>query len=320
MKGIRYLALFCVGILSGLLILTFASNGGKNDLPFSLTAPIPERLFNTFPKVLGANDHWYPHLKNSVENQPPTFSAVSGIAYDITEDKLLFSKNEKDRLPIASLTKIMTALLAIENDSLSDDYVVSKNAALTGENAMGLSPGEKLRLKDLLYGMMLPSGNDAAEVIAENSRFGRDEFVFQMNKRAEELGMANTRFSNPSGLEGDGKQYSTAVDLLILSRHAMNNLDFAEIVGTYEYEIPDTKNHKYYFLKNDTNLLTSYPGVKGIKTGFTWEAGMCLVTYLEYDGSKIIAVLLNSQDRRGEMKMLLDYSLRVLGKTPPKHG
>ena len=100
----------------------------------------------------------------------------------------------------------------------------------------------------------------------------------------------------------------------------MNNLDFAEIVDTYEYEIPETKNHKYYFLKNDTNLLTSYPGVKGIKTGFTWEAGMCLVTYLEYDGSKIIAVLLNSQDRRGEMKMLLDYSLRVLGKTPPKHG
>ena len=184
---------------------------------------------------------------------------------------------------------------------------------------MGLTEGEILKLEDLLYGLVLLSGNDAAETIAEGSPFGRDNFVYLMNKRAEELGLTDTRFTNPSGLEGDGDQYSTAYDLLVISRYALQNPDFSEIVSTVTHDIPASSEHNAYYLFNETNLLTSYPGVKGVKTGYTNEAGLCLVTYLEYKGHKIIAVLLNAQNRRQEMKDLLDYSLKTLGVEPPPH-
>lgn len=320
MRGIKYFLLFFVGVGAALLILSFYTNKDKSAHIFSLTSPLPDALSNIFPNVLGVSEHWYPSITPIEEVNPPRLSAVSALAYDLSGNQTLYSHNELKKVPIASLTKIMTAILAIENDNLTSTYEISKDAASVGENAMGLEAGEKISLKELLYGMMLPSGNDAAEAIAEGSKFGRDGFVYQMNKKAEDLGLNNTRFTNPSGLEGDGEQYSTVIDLLILSRYAMKNPQFAKIVGTYEHEIPETKDHKNYILKNDTNLLTSYPGVRGIKTGFTWEAGMCLVTYYEKDGVTIIAVILNSQDRRGEMKTLLDYSIRKLGKTPPEHS
>jgi len=319
MKRIRYPLLFLFGIFVALLLLSVYTRFDARPVIFSIKSPLPESLSNIFPQVLGSSDHWYPSITPS-KNQSLRLSAVSVLSYDLNDEKMLFGYEETKKLPIASLTKIMTAILAIENDNLGSTYTVSKRAALTGENAMGLTAGEKLTLEDLIYGMMLPSGNDAAEVIAEESKFGRDGFIYQMNKKAEELGMNNTYFTNPSGLEGDGHQYSTSIDLLILSRYAMKNKDFAKIVGTFEHEIPSTPDHKYFLLRNDTNLLTSYPGVKGIKTGFTWEAGMCLVTYYENDGAKIIGIIMNSQDRRGEMKELLDYSIRSLGKTPPKHS
>lgn len=320
MRRIKYFLLFIFGISAALLALFFYTTQDQSPHIFSLKSPLPDALSNIFPKVLGTTDHWYPSITPISDNDPPKLTAVSALSYDLTGNKTLYSYNESQRVPMASLTKIMTAILAIENDDLTSTYTVSKKAATVGENAMGLTAGEKITLSELLYGLMLPSGNDAAEAIAEGSKFGRDGFVYQMNKKAETLGLSNTYFTNPSGLEGDGNQYTTAIDLLILSRYAMKNPNFAKIVGTYEHEIPETKTHKYFFLRNDTNLLTSYPGVKGIKTGFTWEAGMCLVTYYEKDGVTLISVLLNSQDRRGEMKMLLDYSIKKLGKTPPLHS
>lgn len=245
-------------------------------------------------------------------------TARAVLSYDVTNEKMVFSKNATERLPMASLTKIMTAFIALE-EGIDKKYKVSKNAATIGENAMGLTEGEVLTTEELLYGLMLPSGNDAAEVIAEGSKYGRDGFVNEMNKRAKQLGLNNTHFTNPSGLEGDGDQYTTAIDLLKLTKIAMENPTFRKVVGTYEIELPYSNNHKYFYLYNDTNLLTSYPGVKGVKTGFTWEAGLCLVTYLEYNDRVIIAVLLNSQNRRQEMKDLLDYTLTELGETPPVH-
>ncbi len=141
-----------------------------------------------------------------------------------------------------------------------------------------------------------------------------------MNKKAEDLGLTDTHFTNPTGLEGDGKQYSTVNDLLVITRYALQNPAFAEVAAIYEHNMEQTDKHKAYTLYNETNLITSYPGVKGVKTGYTDEAGMCLVTYLEYDGHKIIAVLLNASNRRQEMKDLLDYSLRAVGIKPPPHG
>ena len=200
------------------------------------------------------------------------------------------------------------------------EVTIDKNSASVGENSMGLTAGEKLTVEELLYGLFLNSGNDAAEVLAEESPYGRDEFVFIMNKKAESLGLTNTRFSNASGLEGDGRQYSTVKDLLTLTRYALTFPEFAKIAATYEHEILVTSTHKYFLLYNQTNLLTTYPGVKGVKTGYTEEAGLCLITYLEYKGHKIVAVLLNSENRRQDMKELLDYSLKSLGVEPPAHN
>ena len=186
---------------------------------------------------------------------------------------------------------------------------------------MGLGVGEVLSIKELLYGMMLHSGNDAAEVIANNYPTGRADFIKAMNNKAKALGLKDTNFTNPTGLEGDGNQYATAYDLTVITEYALINFPlFMEVSKTFQYAIEQTGTHKAYFLENETNLITSYPGVKGVKTGFTPEAGFCLVTYLDYKGHKIIALILGSENRRQEMKDLLDFSLKSIGITPPLHS
>lgn len=309
-------------ILSFVLLYLFYFLNSNHESNLEIISPLPKLLSQSFPKVFNNNEHWKPKIKNVyVTNiKKPYFVASSVLSYDLTTDRLLYSQNIKEKLPLASLTKIMTAIVALENDKLDKEIRISKKAAGIGENVMGLSFGEKLKLEDLLYGLILLSGNDAAEAIAETSQFGRDNFVYIMNKKAEDLGLTDTHFTNPSGLEGDGKQYSTAYDLLVMTRYGLQNSDFAKIVSTVTHEIPVNEDHKSFSLFNETNLLTSYPGVKGVKTGYTYEAGLCLVTYLDYGGHKIIALLLNAGNRRQEMKDLLDYSLKTLGVNPPPHS
>ncbi|MDE2590063.1 MAG: D-alanyl-D-alanine carboxypeptidase, partial [Patescibacteria group bacterium] len=253
-------------------------------------------------------------------NQQLVISAKSALSYDLSTNKTLFSKNIYERVPMASLTKIMTSIVALEHPKKSDHYLVTSDD-LVGEDSMGLSSGEILSLKELLYGLILHSGNDAAETIATNFPGGREEFIKAMNEKATSLGLKNTHFTNPTGLEGDGNQFTTAYDLLVITRFALDNFPtFKEVVATFNYDIPATSTHKEYYLENETNLLTSYPGVEGVKTGYTPEAGLCLVTYLEYKNHKILAVLLGSDDRRQEMKDILDYSLKQEGITPPQHS
>lgn len=245
-------------------------------------------------------------------------TANSVLMFDLTTNKALFEKNPRERLPMASLTKIMTAVVSLENPKNDNRYEVI-GADLVGEDSMGLYPGEVLSLEELLYGLMLPSGNDASEVLARNSPFGRDGFVRAMNDKARSLGLTDTIFSNPSGLQGDGEQYTTAYDLLVITKYALENFPLlAKIVATPEYFIEETNTHSSYNLVSETNLLTTYDGVKGVKTGYTPEAGLCLVTYLEYKGHKIIGIILNSENRRAEMRGLLDYSLNSLGIKPPE--
>jgi len=310
--------IFCVSFFLYPFILTIA----EHTQTFSIVSPLPVLLSKSIPIVFENAENWKPKINSVLEifAKKPAVTAVSAISYDLTSDTLLYEKNIKEHLPIASLTKIMTAVVALENNKITKTIEVGKNAAEIGEDSMGLSAGEILTIEDLLYGLMLHSGNDAAETIASGSTFGRDNFVFLMNKKAEDLGLSNTHFTNPSGLEGDGNQYSTAYDLLVITNYALKKTDFAKIVASNEYYIPPTNTHKEFSLFNETNLLTTYPGVKGVKTGYTDEAGLCLVTYLEYQGHKIIAVLLNSQNRRQEMAELLDYSLKTLGVTPPPHS
>jgi D-alanyl-D-alanine carboxypeptidase (penicillin-binding protein 5/6) len=263
-----------------------------------------------------------PSLKNkiSAQTQSPQITAKSALIFDTTTKEVLYSKNPTEKLPMASLTKIMTAVIALENQKKNDEYVVSQKD-LVGEDSMGLDVGEKLSLDELLYGLMLHSGNDAAETLATNYPNGRDAFIKAMNQKVKSLGLSDTCFTNPTGLEGGGKQYTTAYDLTVMSEYAISKFPlFDRVVSTFDYNIPQTDTHKAFYLENETNLLTSYPGVKGVKTGYTPEAGLCLVTYLDYGGHKILGVILGSDDRRGEMIELLDYSLKSLGVTPPQHG
>lgn len=306
-------------IASSTTYFYYVSNNSSKNL--SITSPLPDLLTKSFSNVFGSSNIWKPSMGKVIESsvKKPEITASGAISYDLASEQLLYQKNVKTKLPMASLSKIMTAIIALENEPINKVFTVNKLAAEIGENTMGLSEGEKLPLSELLYGLILHSGNDAAETIAQGSRFGRNNFIYLMNKKAEDLGLTDTHFTNPTGLEGDGKQYSTAHDLLVMTKYALENPTFAKAVSTVEYEIPYSNEHKYIYLFNETNLLTSYPGVKGVKTGYTQEAGLCLVTYLEYEGRKIIAVLLNSQSRREEMKELLDYSLKTLGVTPPPH-
>jgi len=314
---------FCAVLV---LIVSFAAylyyvSNNSNENP-SIKSPLPDLLTKSFPNIFGSSQIWKPNIERVKESsiKMPEITATAAISYDLSEEKLLYDKNSRSKLPMASLTKIITAIVALENEPIDKTFVVNRFAAEIGENTMGLSEGEKLTLEELLYGLILHSGNDAAETIVQGSRFGRGNFIYLMNKKAEDLGLTDTHFTNPTGLEGDGNQYSTAYDLLVVARYALLNPIFAKVVSTVEYEIPYSSNHKYLYLFNETNLLTSYPGVKGVKTGYTDEAGFCLVTYLEYEGHKIIVVLLNAENRRQEMKDLLDYSLRSLGVKPPPHS
>lgn len=288
----------------------------------NVISPLPGFLSITQNTEVSTINLWLPILQNffGSKNVAPNITAPSALLFDTNSEKVLFKKNPTKKLPMASLTKIMTAIVALENKKTDDKYLVH-GSDLVGEDSMGLEAGEILSREDLLYGLMLHSGNDAAETLASNFKGGRIAFIKAMNDKAKSLGLKNTNFTNPTGLEGDGEQYTTAYDLVVITRYALVNFPtFDKIAQTFDYTISQTLTHKEYDLENETNLLTSYPGVKGVKTGFTPEAGLCLVTYLDYSGHQIIGVVLGSGDRRGEMIELLDYSLKTLGIKPPNHG
>lgn len=318
---------FFVGLLFSLSLLFFLVYGvfyyaNFTDKSLGIFSPIPNALLHSPYVSPSATNFWLPDTKSAIASEKgiEDMDALAALSYDLTTNKLLYEKNIDVKLPIASLTKIMTAIVALENMPETTVITVNEQAASVGEDSMGLSAGEKLTVKELLYGLFLNSGNDASEALAFGSPAGRENFIYQMNKKAEDLGLSSTHFTNPSGLEGDGNQYSTARDLLVITRYALEKPAIAQVAQTYNHTIPFTATHKYFDLYNETNLLTTYPGVKGMKTGFTNEAGLCLVTYLDYKGHKIVSVLLNSPSRRETMKQLLDYSLKSLGVNPPPHG
>ena len=306
-----------MGRLFAVILLVTVFLGGffflkKEEL--SLVSPIP--------KVFGiskspAINKWFPKSEpfSKDTSDKLSLSAKSAILVDYDSSKIIYAENIEEKLPIASIVKIMTALVAFENENLDQTFVVSEKAAGVGENSMGLTSGEKLTLEELLYGLMLVSGNDAAITIAEGVAGSEDKFVALMNEKVKALGLKNTRFVNASGLDDDNLvQYSTAYDLATIVHYVWENYpQFRQITSTFNKYIEVSENHKAFDLYNDTNLLTTYPGVKGIKPGFTWEAGLCLVTYAENDGKKLLAVILGSDDRRGEMRELLDFGFNSFG-------
>lgn len=297
-------------MLAVFLVVGFTVFGDKD---FLIVSPIADVGLT---RGAGAPvNNWFPKKVDVSLPYPLLLGAKGAILVDYDNSSIIYSKDENEKLPAASTIKIMTALIALENASLDDQLIVSDRAASVGENSMGLTAGEKLSLEELLYGLMLVSGNDAAIAIAEEVAGSEEKFVQMMNRKAGDLKLSDSKFINATGLDVDGQvQFSSAYDLAVIAHYLWENYpQIRKITATYRQLIEANENHKAFDLYNDTNLLTTYPGVRGIKPGFTWEAGLCLVTYVENEGKRFIGVILGSDDRRGEMKELLDWGFAQYG-------
>ena len=232
-------------------------------------------------------------------------SAKAACVLELETGRVLFAFNESSRLPMASTTKVMTALLAIENGSPEDSVTCSVNAYGVPGTTIYLTEGETLTLREMLLGLMLVSGNDAAVAIAEHIGGSVGQFVAMMNARARELGAVNTHFANPHGLPDD-THVTTALDLARIARAAMQNQEFRELVSTTDAEIPWAGRSHPRQLHNKNRLLTSYPGATGVKTGYTSRAGRCLVFGASRDGMELVGVVLGCPDWFNEAERLLD--------------
>ena len=231
--------------------------------------------------------------------------AKSSIVMDVNTKRILYSNNAAVKLPMASTTKIMTVLLAIENGDLNDTVTVSKNASRQEGSSVYLKEGEKIRLDDLLYCVMLRSGNDAAVAVAEHISGSVEDFARLMNNRAIAAGAKNTNFVNPHGLPDDN-HYTTSYDLALITSEALKNKVFAEIVKTKKHTVTELLDEKKY-LENKNKMLWQYPGGDGVKTGYTGKAGQCLVSSATKEDWQILSVVLNCNDIWKGSTELLNY-------------
>ncbi len=223
-------------------------------------------------------------------------SAASAVLIEQKSGRVLFEKDAHTKRRIASITKIMTAILAIESGKMNQYVKVSEQATRAEGSSVYLKPGEKIKLKHLVYGLMLRSGNDTAVAIAESVGGSVDGFAYLMNQKAREIGMFNTHFANPHGLDDQEDHYSTAYDMAILMRYAMQNKTFQEISGTKVYRAPNPTEEWDRVWRNKNRLLTKYKYTTGGKTGYTKRAKRTLVTTATKGDMDLIAVTLNGPD------------------------
>jgi serine-type D-Ala-D-Ala carboxypeptidase (penicillin-binding protein 5/6) len=235
-------------------------------------------------------------------------SAKSAILIEQTTGRVLFEKDAHTKHRIASITKIMTAILAIESGKMDEMVTVSNRAVRAEGSSIYLKPNEKIKLKHLVYGLMLRSGNDAAVAIAEHVAGSVEGFVFLMNQKAAEIGMTNTEFANPHGLDDAENHYSTAYDMALLMRYAMQNEEFRKISGTKVYRAPNPDERWDRVWRNKNKLLTNlYEYCTGGKTGYTKRAKRTLVTTASKEGLDLIAVTLNDPDDWNDHIAMYEY-------------
>jgi D-alanyl-D-alanine carboxypeptidase (penicillin-binding protein 5/6) len=261
----------------------------------------------------------------TVRGTPPAVSAKAAYLLDADTGHVLVDVQGEQRLPMASTTKIMTALIAIQTADLSQIVSVRQDAInevrIHNGSSAQLVVGDQIRLKDLLYGLMLPSGDDAAIAIADAIGGTTSKFVQTMNLYARQLHLTQTHFINPDGLtymtpqgQPDPNQYTTAADLAHLARAAMANPLFAQLVELQHFVLPASAVHHAYTWDSIDTLLSTYPGATGIKTGFTAEAGYCLVFAATTGGHHLLGVLLHEPDadqRFVDARTLLDWGFAL---------
>lgn len=235
----------------------------------------------------------------------PEVSARSAILVDAASGRVLFEKDADQKSLIASTTKIMTGLLVAERGNLERRVMVPAQAVGVEGSSLYLKQGERLTVKELLYGLMLHSGNDAAVALAIVTAGSVEKFVAQMNDKAGDLGLKATHFANPNGLDDDGN-YATARDLAALARSAMENETFRQVVSTKSIQIGQRT------FNNHNKLLRQYEGAMGVKTGFTKKAGRLLVSAAERSGRRLVAVTVNAPNDWRDHARMLDYGYSLL--------
>lgn len=240
----------------------------------------------------------------SISATATTDTAKSTVVMDIETGRVLYEQNPHTKRLIASITKIMTAIIVLENTDLNKEVEIGPEILTMYGTNIYIEVGEKMKVKDLLYGLILRSGNDAAVSLAVATAGSEENFVRLMNQKAQEIGMNNTTFANPHGLDEETKNYSTAYDMALLSQYAYNNKTYREIIGTKKYTC--TTTNKTYLWYNRTKLLTEYKNCLGGKNGYTPDAGKTLVSVAKKDNLTLTTVTLKDPDIYGNHKRLYE--------------
>ena len=263
-------------------------------------------------EIFPAEEIWeeIQNVNNQINSNPPKLNSRAAIIFDRESKTVIFGKNINEKRAMASTTKIMTAIVTLEKGNLNDVIEVSKKAANIGGSRLGLNTGDKIKLKDLLYGLLLRSGNDAAIQIALHIGGSVEGFAQLMNDKAKELGLENTHFITPHGLDNPN-HYTTAYELALLTDYALNIEEFAKIVNTKQTTISINSNP--VTITNTNELLGNLDGVNGVKTGFTNIAGRCLVTSVKRNDWNIITIVLGADTKKYRTKdsiELIEYNYK----------
>jgi serine-type D-Ala-D-Ala carboxypeptidase (penicillin-binding protein 5/6) len=243
----------------------------------------------------------------------PILTANSAVAFDLNSGTILYSKNLDNKLPIASLTKLMTAIVTVKKVKMTDEVVVSRNALLGIGNTVGLVEGEKLKVSDLMAAMLIPSGNDAALALAIHVAGSPEKFADLMNDEARRLNLVATSFSNPAGWDrwADKENFSNSLDLIKVVQEFLKHQELREIVKTKDVQIKSLDGRYVHNLRTTNQLLLEDPNVIGIKTGFTSKALGNLIIQYDHNDTSVLTIILSSNDREGDSRKLLEWIYKV---------